>query len=108
MFRMKNKNPLKLISVKELSDLVSGKASKKFKEQLKKDLKEILKEEPVAAQYRAAAQNNTISQEGKLEVDDGAVVSMGDDKGAYVQAWLWVSDEDAGIESDDDESRRFY
>lgn len=27
--------------------------------------------------------------EGTLEVDDGAVVSRGDD-GAYVQAWVWV------------------
>ncbi len=29
---------------------------------------------------------------GELEVDEDATVSMGDDPGAYVQTWLWVSD----------------
>lgn len=28
--------------------------------------------------------------EGDLELDDGAVVSEGDDNGAYVQMWKWV------------------
>jgi hypothetical protein len=32
------------------------------------------------------------SREGELEVDEDAIVSMGDDPGAYVQTWLWVSD----------------
>ena len=32
------------------------------------------------------------SKGGELEVDEGATVSMGDDLGAYVQAWLWVCD----------------
>ena len=27
-----------------------------------------------------------------MPVDEGATVSMGGDPGAYVQAWLWVSD----------------
>jgi hypothetical protein len=31
------------------------------------------------------------AEEGCIEVDDNAVVSEGDDNGAYVQAWLWVS-----------------
>lgn len=38
-----------------------------------------------------------LARDGEIEVDDDAVVSMGDDGGAYVQAWLWVSDEVAGI-----------
>lgn len=29
-------------------------------------------------------------QEGRVEVDDNAVVSEGYDNGAYVQAWVWV------------------
>ncbi len=29
-------------------------------------------------------------QEGEIEVDDNARVSSGTDKGAYVQAWVWV------------------
>lgn len=31
------------------------------------------------------------SEEGTLEIDDNAVISDGDDNGAYVQAWVWVS-----------------
>lgn len=29
--------------------------------------------------------------EGTIEVDDNAIVSEGDDNGAYVEAWVWVS-----------------
>lgn len=36
--------------------------------------------------------------EGDLECDSDAVVSKGDDPGAYVMCWKWVDDEDAGIE----------
>lgn len=31
-----------------------------------------------------------VEVEGELEIDDDAVVSEGDDNGAYVQAWVWV------------------
>jgi len=31
--------------------------------------------------------------EGEIEVDDGAPVSIGEDAGAYVQAWVWVYSE---------------
>jgi len=36
--------------------------------------------------------------EGELEIDANAVVSEGDDNGAYVQAWVWV--DFAGTELD--------
>lgn len=52
--------------------------------------------------YVAAARAGLGSLEGDLEVDENAIVSRADDNpdgGAYVQAWLWVSDEEAGIES---------
>ena len=42
--------------------------------------------------YRAAAQELTANQEGQLEVDDGAIVSLSSDGGAYVQAWFWVDE----------------
>ena len=29
-------------------------------------------------------------EEGQIEVDDNARVSIGDDDGAYVEAWVWV------------------
>jgi len=35
-----------------------------------------------------------------VEVDANAIVSEGDDDGAYVMAWVWVSDEAAGLEKD--------
>ena len=42
-------------------------------------------------------------EEGEIEVDDGALVSIGKGAGAYVQAWVWVdSDED---DADDDLNR---
>jgi hypothetical protein len=52
-------------------------------------------DDPKLALYRAAAIEQSAA--GELETDPGAVVSKGDDRGAYVMAWLWISDEDAGI-----------
>lgn len=37
---------------------------------------------------------------GEIEVDGDAVVSNGCDRGAYVQAWVWVPDPD---DADDEE-----
>lgn len=47
-------------------------------------------------QYREAARTKW-EEEGECEIDDLAVVSVSEDGGAYVQAWVWVSNEDAGI-----------
>lgn len=33
-------------------------------------------------------------KEGELEIDSTALVSEGDDTGAYVQAWIWVPDDE--------------
>jgi hypothetical protein len=41
--------------------------------------------------YRAAAMK-LWHREGEIEIDASAVVSRGDDEGAYVQAWVWVPD----------------
>ena len=32
--------------------------------------------------------------EGECEIDENAVVSVSDNGGAYVQAWVWVYDTD--------------
>ena len=32
----------------------------------------------------------TLVREGELEFDDDAIVSEGNDNGAYLQAWAWV------------------
>jgi hypothetical protein len=36
-------------------------------------------------------------EEGTLEIDDNAEVSTGMDKGVYVQAWVWVPDQEEEI-----------
>ncbi len=32
-----------------------------------------------------------LADEGRVEIDDDAVVSDGDDDGCYVAAWVWVA-----------------
>lgn len=49
----------------------------------------------IAAAFRAAAQESAIA--GELEIDDGAEVSTDDPSGAYVAAWVWVSNSEAGV-----------
>jgi len=33
-------------------------------------------------------------REGEIEIDDNARLSEGDDDGCYVQAWVWVPNEE--------------
>ena len=47
------------------------------------------------ADYASAALRITHSATPEIEFDDEPVVSKGDDPGAYVQCWIWVSDDDA-------------
>lgn len=49
-----------------------------------------------AEAYRKAARD-LHEIEGECEIDEGAAIGISDDGGAYVQAWVWVSDEEAGI-----------
>jgi len=35
------------------------------------------------------------ARDGEIEVDEGAAVSHGADPGAYVQAWVWVTNKEA-------------
>lgn len=51
---------------------------------------------PTDKQYRAAAKLH--QRDGELEIDDNAPLSKAKgnpDGGCYVQAWIWVYDEDA-------------
>lgn len=43
--------------------------------------------------YRGAV----VTKEGTIECDEGALVSEGDDPGAYVMTWTWVTVEAAGL-----------
>jgi hypothetical protein len=56
-------------------------------------------ENPTLRKYADAAQAE-YHEEGELEFDDGAVVSHGEDAGAYVMCWRWVDDETAGVEEE--------
>lgn len=50
---------------------------------------------PTAKQYRKAA-IRLHYEGGALEIDPGAPVSKSpDEHGAYVQAWLWITDTEA-------------
>jgi len=44
-------------------------------------------------QYREAARKQ-YGKDGQLEIDGDAEVSRGDDPGAYVQAWVWVENDE--------------
>ena len=51
-------------------------------------------EEPITdEQYRHEARGLYLD-EGTIEIDSNAKISRGDDNGAYVEAWVWVSDGD--------------
>lgn len=50
------------------------------------------------AKYREAANGLTSSNNEEIQIDDDAKVSMGSDPGAYVAAWIWVTNKEAGIE----------
>ena len=39
-----------------------------------------------------------ISSDGDFEIDGTPVVSKGEEPGAYVMGWLWVSDYDCGVQ----------
>jgi hypothetical protein len=52
-------------------------------------------QDPVAVAYRTAAQDR--QRDGEIEIDADAAVSLGDDPGAYVQAWIWIPEEEAGL-----------
>ncbi|PZR92023.1 MAG: hypothetical protein DI537_14450 [Stutzerimonas stutzeri] len=39
-------------------------------------------------------------EDGKVEIDGDAVVSTGEDPGAYVMAWVWVTEDEMGISAE--------
>jgi hypothetical protein len=52
-------------------------------------------DDAVTIAYRNAAKDKQV--DGEIEIDDDALVSVGEDCGAYVQAWLWVRADEAGV-----------
>lgn len=39
-------------------------------------------------------------RDGELELDQNAKISEGDDNGAYIQTWMWVSFDDTDLDKD--------
>ena len=57
-------------------------------------------------EYEDTFFRDAIEGNDELECDPDAVVSPGDDPGAWVMTWTWVSNEEAGIEEDEEEEDR--
>lgn len=49
---------------------------------------------PPNAEGWVQAARDRHQDDGEVEVDDLAVISLSEDGGAYVMAWVWVDDED--------------
>ena len=49
--------------------------------------------QPIAEAYRDYASEH-LTEDGAVEIDDNALVSLGDDPGAYIMAWVWVDNAD--------------
>ncbi|QWY83077.1 hypothetical protein [Rhizobium phage RHph_X66] len=58
---------------------------------------------PSDALYISAAREHWASDD--LEIDDDPRVSAGGDPGAWVHAWVWVRDDEAGVPDPDDEDK---
>jgi len=39
-----------------------------------------------------------------VEIDEGCSVSVGDDPGVWVAAWVWITYKEAGVEHESDEA----
>lgn len=52
---------------------------------------------PTFSQYRAAARR--MYDDDDCDIDEEAKISKGNMPGAYVQAWVWVSDEQCDKET---------
>ncbi len=55
------------------------------------------------AHYMDLAMEHPMVSDGCLEIDECPLVSVGDDDGAYVMAWLWVESNGEEPGADDDE-----
>lgn len=56
--------------------------------------------------YREAARQK--HKDGELEIDDTPQVAMGDDRGAYVQAWVWVPEDDLAPDDDGEDDNEYF
>lgn len=51
-------------------------------------------------EFRAAAKKE-YGSEGRIEIDGNAIVSRGNDYGAYIAAWVWIADDHPSEEDEE-------
>lgn len=56
-----------------------------------KKIKKVTEEELRELKIRRLAHGSSMLRDGELELDENAKISEGDDNGAYIQTWMWVS-----------------
>lgn len=61
-----------------------------------REAERVNKRDKIDEQFFKAAKDKR-QKDGEVEFDDDAIVSVSEDKGAYVMAWVWISDEEAGV-----------
>lgn len=61
------------------------------------------KHSPNEAKYVAAARD-VWHKEGEIEIDDTTICSGSSGPGDYVLAWVWIDDETAGVETEEEEA----
>jgi hypothetical protein len=88
----------------EKNDLSSVEVLSEIRESLEEILDSGLKldDGPTDEEYIKTAEE-LYGEDGKIEIDDGAIVSRGDDPGAYVQAWVWVYKADVDPKYEEEE-----
>lgn len=74
--------------VKKLKKLLKGKKCKEFRNELLSRIACSI-ECSEFDDFRTDAKLQ-YAEEGRIEIDDNAIVSLGTDPGAYVMAWVWV------------------
>lgn len=65
-----------------------------FRDRLVTHVQDLKDENAVKYREQAHKEHN---KDGECEVDTNGIVSVSDDGGAYVMAWVWVYDKDAGV-----------
>ena len=58
------------------------------------ELCERLNSPPLASDAQISAAKELYQRDGEVEIDQPAVESRGGDEGAYIMAWVWVSDDE--------------
>ena len=72
---------------------------------LRRLLKEETESDPARDEAYIAEARLLHHRDGEVEIDGSAVVSYGNDPGAYVQAWVWVDESDLAPEAQDAEEQ---